>query len=160
MMNKVSLFRQGGLLLLVSLFLLSLSGCQKKSMLDTFLTPTLQEEPEWNIYQEEKLEFRFVEAKLSSSWKGEYAMGITVEITNPTDKPISIGQSFSVEYEYEGEWHYLFSWDMFMMSSVYLEPRATVTEVYDVPLYIFSGTGKYRLYIPNGGYCEIPREFD
>lgn len=159
-MNKVSLFRQGGLLLLVSLFLLSLSGCQKKSMLDTFLTPTLQEEPEWNIYQEEKLEFRFVEAKLSSSWKGEYAMGITVEITNPTDKPISIGQSFSVEYEYEGEWHYLFSWDMFMMSSVYLEPRATVTEVYDVPLYIFSGTGKYRLYIPNGGYCEIPREFD
>ena len=159
MKNLSSLRRQVSVLFVI-LLLLGLGGCQKRGMLGTFLTPTLQEEPEWNIYQEEKLEFRFVEAKLSSSWKGEYAMGITVEITNPTDKPISIGQSFSVEYEYEGEWHYLFSWDMFMMSSVYLEPRATVTEVYDVPLYIFSGTGKYRLYIPNGGYCEIPGEFD
>ena len=50
MMNKAPLFRPGGLLLLVSLFLLSLSGCQKKSMLDTFLTPTLEEEPEYYIY--------------------------------------------------------------------------------------------------------------
>lgn len=160
MMNKVSLFRQGGLLLLVSLLLLSLSGCQKKSMLDTFLTPTLEEEPEYYIYREEELEFQFVEAELTESVNGMYALTITIEITNPTDHYIAIGHGYSVEYEYEGEWHFLYSPDMFQMSSIALESGATIRDYVSVPVYILSGTNNYRLYFPNGGTCPIPREFD
>lgn len=155
---KMRVFRRIMLCGLCLGLLVTVSGCQS-SLKSSFPSPEFTEAHDFTDKIYYHPEIRFVNAELLPDvFDGEYQMSITVEISNPTDQDIHYGHGYALEYFYDGVWYELYSPLWAQGGGVVLEPGRTNTETYEVPLYVLGGTGKYRLYISDIGYCEIPKD--
>lgn len=91
---------------------------------------------------------------ISTSQNGEHApmASIEVEITGPR----SYGAVYCLADFRGGQWCVAYSPMMFPAYAAYVDPGATVSLRYPVPLDVLMGPGPFRLYADSLGHIDLP----
>ena len=82
---------------------------------------------------------------------------VEVSLHKGLDGPETMGGSYLVEYQYEGNWYTVYRPEGETEES-YLGEEREVNLVKAVPAGLFQITGTYRIYLTDLGYCEFTIE--